>query len=93
MVVEQESLPKSARAAWRRAALDGLQFLRMLTGLLRVGALASVVCLTLLWRPLGAAFGARAWPMSLSGFAAVPRRGAAITGSQQRALAPLLCGC
>ena len=43
MVVEQEPLPDSSAAAWRRAALHGLQFLRMLAAPLRVRYRASIV--------------------------------------------------
>lgn len=43
MVVEQEALPDTSASAWRRAALHGLQFLRMLPAPLRLRYRASIV--------------------------------------------------
>lgn len=43
MVVEQEALPDTAVAAWRRAALYGLEFLRLLTPALRLRYRAAIV--------------------------------------------------
>ena len=54
MIVEQEQQLKSTTTAWRRASLDGLQFLRMLAGPLRVRYRNAIVARYALTLPAGA---------------------------------------